>query len=1131
MPAAVLEPAVSVVDGKMMQISVLGPVTVRADNDAEVGIGGPRVRALLALLALDAGRVVSDSRLVEGIWAEDRPAVADNALQTLVRRLRAALPSIVIQRSDAGYMLCVEPAAVDAHRFARLLDEGKSQLTTGHPQSARESLDAALSLWNGPALAGLPAQFDTTATFLTEQRFLAMELRAEAYLATRRGEEITRELTAEVAAHPFRETLVARLIDVLAATGRHADASQLYQRTRELLHTELGSGPSAELRAAMAALTCSISADNHMPLNRTDPLLAPSDSDDLTGRIAGPSAPLATETSRLPFDDIKIVVPRRLTSFVGREEDAARVAQLLAAHRLVTLVGAGGVGKTRLATEVVHSTRTGDGCLFIDLATLARETPETSSRAVVGRALVAAVMVDPVEEVATDCLEVLAHVLHERPVLLILDNCEHVVSAIAEVIVGLLDRLPALRVLATSREPLDVDGEQLYPVRTLPLPDTDTSVDEARERAAVRLFLDRATAVHPNYPLTEDNYADVCAIVRRLDGVPLAIELAAARLQALPVSIIADRLGDRFHLLTNGTRHAVPRHRTLHAAVSWSWELLTEPETRLAQRIAVFVGGATLHAIEQICTETYAPPGADPVLDTLMSLVTKSLVEFDGHRYRMVETIRAYATAELDASDDQQWVQRRHADFFIELAESGADGLRSGEQRTWLDRLAAEHANTAAALRWAIDTADVERTTRLYANLIWYWKTCGQHSEVLAWHGEVLATIGDNPLIGHTGNWLTCHYAQHLPSYDQYGWWGRIPKVSAEFDRLAPLALREPRSLPPLLMLVHALRESHRGNGQALAECASAQDGWLRGSTLVLAAYEEADRCRPDQALIALDRAVAALTESGEPRALGRALATMAIFRVRVLSLHAAEHAIERLTGPLLEHFGARLRIYVLLRAAQVYLVGGDTTTGAMYLARAEAEPPEGRDLTSPFLAGTRGDMALRQGKFTEAIRHYRQICGDPDHPTPPTSEHRGTAPLVDHICWRVQYAKALAGSGRPDAALHQLAIARELTTAASPMLLADVGLGYVHAALSAGAAAAAAQLLPAIDRLNKSTGRTGLDADLSAVIETAQAALSGDQPQPTGSRDPVTVADTRFSPEAELSELLDLIVPGLWRD
>ncbi|WP_460727049.1 AfsR/SARP family transcriptional regulator [Nocardia heshunensis] len=589
-------------------------------------VGGPRVRGLLALLALEVGRPVPDARLVDGIWDEDPPADAANALQSLVRRLRLLMPQAVT-RQCGGYALTLDPGLTDVHRFTAALALGRRLVAAGQVDAAATSLDSALAEWRGAPMADICGSpiLHALATGLAEQRLATIELRAEVYRILGRSEELLRELAAELDAHPLRETLAACLVTALSAADRHTEALQTFDRMDERLRTEWGAVPSAVLvRAATAARAAP------RPCGATQRRAIVE---------AAPSVDEGCAEGQVICSDL----PRRATSFLGRDTDVVGLVRVLGLSPLVTLVGTGGVGKTRLATEMLaaHGPEWAGGFVFVDLAGVGRDQPGKPGTAAIGVAVLAA-LGQSVRSGAfeDDWLDTVCRLLTSRRMLLALDNCEHVVAAVAELTTALVQRLPLLTVLVTSREALGVDGERLFPVRALALPGREATLVEALDRAAVGLFVERATAVRPDFVLSEDNCAQVCALVCELDGLPLAIELAAARLHALPLSEIAARLGDRFSVLTSTARHTIPRHRTLLAAVQWSWELLSEPEAELARRFSVFVGGATLETVTRIC-------GPD-IVDVLASLVAKSLIEFDGERYRMVETVRAYATRKLD---------------------------------------------------------------------------------------------------------------------------------------------------------------------------------------------------------------------------------------------------------------------------------------------------------------------------------------------------------------------------------------------------------------------------------------------------------------------------------------------------
>ncbi|MEV1202105.1 AfsR/SARP family transcriptional regulator, partial [Microbispora rosea] len=522
-----------------MRVRLLGALEVLDDDGAPVAVAGTRVRALLAVLALRPGRLVPADRLVDALWEDDPPANASNALQTLVKRLRAALgrPGAVLWR-DGGYVLGVEPAQVDSHVFTALTlpyatgalpdRMADGEVPGAELDDACAELEEALALWRGPALADLRAvsYLAAAAARLEERRLAAVEARAAAHLAL--GREV--DLSAEAAAHPLRERLSALAMRALARSGRQAAALALYERVRRALADELGVDPGPELRAA------------HLDVLRgqQDPA-APSPSKKHIPGTPGTGVP-GTRAGR-------VWAPP--TTFVGREEEVTHLAALLRDSRLVTVVGPGGAGKTRLAVETAlrAADLTGEGAWLAELASV-------TDAADVVRAVLETLGADAEPRVGGDWrrdpqdpAERLVAALSGREPLLILDNCEHVIDAAAGLAELVLRRCPGVRVLATSREPLGVPGETLAPIPPLGLPPegvTSVTPREAGEYPAVRLLVDRARAVSPGFALDEHTTPHVVTICRRLDGMPLAIELAAARIRALGPERLAARIDDRF---------------------------------------------------------------------------------------------------------------------------------------------------------------------------------------------------------------------------------------------------------------------------------------------------------------------------------------------------------------------------------------------------------------------------------------------------------------------------------------------------------------------------------------------------------------------------------------------------------
>jgi predicted ATPase/DNA-binding SARP family transcriptional activator len=640
-----------------LRIGVLGPLQVQDGAGTPIAVGGARARALLVLLALQPGRTVPVEQLVEGQYGADPPADAVGAVQAQVARLRRALPPGVLVFDGGGYRLAVDPDDVDAGAFERLAAEGRALLAGGDPKAAAAALRAGLALWRGPALTDL-THGQALAARLTELRLTAAENAAEAELALPTpATDLVAQLRMLVAEHPMRERLRGLLMRALVAAGRPGEALTEFAMVRRLLADELGTDPSPELADVHAAV---LRAERPAP---------------------GPSRP-----------------PAPLTSFVGREAELDRL-RAAAGARLVTITGAGGTGKTRLALAAVPDAP------VVDLAGVATEDPAAVATAVLAGLGVreAGLGMGPVADPVQRLVAALAGVPR-----LVLDSCEHVTAAVAPLVRQVLGACPALAVLATSREPLGITGEVLVPLDPLP-PD-----------AAQRLLAERAAAVRPGVDVT----AHAAAICAALDGLPLAIELAAARLRQFPVPELARRLAgdDRFALLTRGDRTAAGRHRTLRAAIEWSWDLLRPDEQELARRFAVFRGGAGAEAVARVCDVEDAD-------DLLADLVDRSLLvadgDDDGVRYRMLDTIRAFCAERLVAAGEDERVRRAHADWALRHAQETDLLLRRAEQLAALRRLAAEDANLTAALEWSVRHAPVT-AYELVAALSAYWWLSGR---------------------------------------------------------------------------------------------------------------------------------------------------------------------------------------------------------------------------------------------------------------------------------------------------------------------------------------------------------------------------------------------------------------------
>jgi predicted ATPase/DNA-binding SARP family transcriptional activator len=675
-----------------VQIGILGSFEVCTDDGARADVPGARLRALLIALALEPGHAVPKATLVDWIWGEHPPSDAANALQRLVSRLRKALPEGLVEGQTDGYRLTVEPDAVDAVRFERLVGQARN----GDDPRRAQRLRDALALWRGPAMQDVGLQesaaFDAAVTRLERLRLTAMEDRFDAEFSLGRGAELVTELTDLVAAHPVRERLVAALMRALVAAGRDTEALRVYQRTREALADELGVDPSPELSALHVAL--------------------------LRGELG------RREETR------KTNLRAELTSFVGKDADVVAVRELIAGHRLTTLIGPGGSGKTRLAAETAR-TMLGDlpdGAWLVELAAIGADG-DVAQSALAALGLRDALLGEAQNAEPTDRL---IAAIREREALLILDNCEHVIESAAAFAYRVLGECQRLRILATSREPLGITGEALWPVEPLALPEEDASSGEIESSPAVQLLQDRAGEVRRDLTVDTHTLSTMARVCRSLDGMPLAIELAAARLRTMSIDQLASRLDDRFRLLTSGSRTALPRHRTLRAVVDWSWELLTDAERTVLRRLSVFSGGASLEAAEWVCVGDAVEP--EQVLELLTSLAEKSLLRAEGDsapRYRMMGTIKEYAADRLTEAGESDLARQAHLGYFTELTESADPHLRRAEQLAWLARLEADHDNIGAAMRGAIAAGEAQAAMRLAAAAGWYWWLTGRRSEGL----------------------------------------------------------------------------------------------------------------------------------------------------------------------------------------------------------------------------------------------------------------------------------------------------------------------------------------------------------------------------------------------------------------
>ncbi|WP_167461944.1 BTAD domain-containing putative transcriptional regulator [Nocardia brasiliensis] len=714
-----------------MRFGVLGPLTVWTDGGTVVPIPGTKVRALLADLLVHPGQPVSGDRLIDDIWADDPPGNPAGTLAAKASQLRRAFEDAepgareLVVSPPPGYRLA--SAAVDALRFRELVATARA---ASELSERARILTAALALWRGPAFADFhDAAFAQPAIAqLTEQRLVAVEELAEARLGLGEYRDVAGELAAEVAEYPLRERLRAAQLKALYGAGRQAEALDSYADLRRQLADELGLDPSPELVALHGSIL----------------------GQELVLAAAPPAPVLRRRTSN---------IPAQRTELIGRASDLAEVQRAVGAAGLVTLTGPGGVGKTRLALAAAAALtdRFAQGTWLVELAPLQPTAADGPCFLVDAVAQVLDIRTDD----GGDPVELVRAALAEQELLLVLDNCEHVIDYAADLAELLLGAAPNLHILATSQEQLRLPGEQVVAVEPLTVPAVDTELDELENVGAVQLFVARARAGDRGFVLDADSAAAVATLCRRLDGIPLALELAATRVRALGVHEMVARLDDRFRLLATGHRGAPPRQQTLTAMIDWSWGLLDETEQTVLRRLAVHAGGCTLEAAEIVCA-TAGSPDAHPavpvsgnggtvpaavlepstVADVVARLVDRSLVQMVGRRYRLLESVGAFSMDRLADAGEFDATFAAHHRYYLALAERAAPELTGADQRRWLLRLDAEAANLRAALDGYLRAGAAEHALRLVNALAWYWFLRGRLAEARRWFDAALALGG-----------------------------------------------------------------------------------------------------------------------------------------------------------------------------------------------------------------------------------------------------------------------------------------------------------------------------------------------------------------------------------------------------
>ncbi|PRY49008.1 putative ATPase [Geodermatophilus tzadiensis] len=713
-----------------MDFSVLGPLQVRSGGKAvAVRRGHPRV--LLTYLLLHPGEPVPGPLLADRTWNGCPPADAANAVHRMVSYLRRAIggqEELPLRTTGGGYVLDVPAAAVDCARFSRLV-----RGAGGEPARTLAALDQALDLWRGDPLAdaaGLPWAVPHV-TELEELYLQAQERRLTCLLELGRHQEAVPAAQALARTHPLRENLTSSLMLALYRSGRQGDALAAAAALRRTLADELGLDPSPAV----------LELEHRVLLQ--DPALSAAAPVAADPRVPGgglPEPPGAAGVGPPEEAGQRVSGRRAVTSLVGRDAETTAVTAAFEEAGLLTLTGPGGTGKTRLALAVLERGPDRGPEWFADLSGAHDDAAVAS--------VVAAATGTPTAPGSDVVQAVVAH-LGNRPGVLVLDTCEHVVGGAATLAVAVLHGCPRVRQLATSRRPLGVTGEVVWPVPPLTLPPVGGAVTTAQigRAASVELFAQRAAAVQPGFRIDDANAADVAAVCRVLDGLPLAIELAAAHVDVVSPATILERLDDRFALLVSETRDVVARQRTLRAAISSSVDLLTADERALLTRLAVFAGTFDVDAAAAVAGRDPGSPDVEH-FRLLASLVRQSLVARAGpDRYRLLDSIRAHAGEVLASAPDAPQVRRRHAQHHLAMAEAGDRQVRTNAQQPWLVLLREVLPDLRAALRWCLDGNAPELGARLVGALAWFWTLEGQLAEARSWLDRAERAEIDDPRV------------------------------------------------------------------------------------------------------------------------------------------------------------------------------------------------------------------------------------------------------------------------------------------------------------------------------------------------------------------------------------------------
>ncbi|MFC9130256.1 BTAD domain-containing putative transcriptional regulator [Streptomyces sp. NPDC057099] len=972
-----------------MRYRILGTTTAEDTHGTAVPLGGPRLRALLTALALRPSHTTPLQTLIDEVWADDPPQDAPAALQALIGRLRRTLGKDAVTTSESGgYRLTATRDDIDLFVFERLVRQGTDALAADAPALAERHLDDALALWRGPALADLT---DRSAATRPEATHLeAARARAEARLRLGRAPDVVPELRELTAVHPYDEPLHALLIRALRDSGRQADALAAYESARRALAEGLGADPGPRLRALHAELLGVQAAQDRRP--SSTPPVRP----ERTGNIRP-----------------------RLTSFVGREPEISAIRSEVHRARLVTLTGPGGSGKTRLAEEAAAG---------LPQAWLAELAPLDRPEAVPGAVVSAlglretVLLTSELTAVQDDPVALLVEYCAPRSHVLILDNCEHVIDAAAQLAETLLTRCPGLTILATSREPLGVPGEVVRPVEPL-------RPDQAR-----RLFAERAAAVRPDTDAALCDERAVAEICRRLDGLPLAIELAAARLRLLTPRQIADRLDDRFRLLTSGSRTVLPRQQTLRAVVDWSWDLLDDAERTTLREVSVFAGGWDLAAAEAVCT--------GPAAELIGALVDKSLVvaapgEGEGSagmRYRMLETIHEYAVERAaEVPRLRAAAERRHLAWVRALVERADPLLRSAGQLPWISRLETELDNIRAALDRTLTAGEEAEAGALGLAMGWFWWLRTYRHEGMEWLDRTLRLSADDFVTTPDGEaehplhalrmqlrMLHLFFMAEDTPIDAFAGERRryVTQVWAYFEAGGPQAARVPGLVWPMIAsFVGELDDVRAAMDSAVANCRAHGGDWETAVALMFRTHMVVDA--PGD-LEGVDDDLAELRTLSR-RAGDRWLRAQVCSAVGEAAM--ARGRFEEAKGEYEEALRLAYEVgayaespFLIARLAEIAYRAGDRPAALAALDEASAAADRYAVADSKaFVLLLRAQMALEEGHIARA----RELCGAAH-----VEAARGTPPPQFIVMLDLIDALITAGETAPEPALAKLAAA-----------------------------------------------------------------------------------------------------------